>query len=147
MKILNVEDQAPSFQALDQNNKIHNLVDYFGQWLLLYFYPKDNTPGCTKEACAIRDSYDDFKKIKAQVLGVSTDSIKSHINFATKLNLPFPILSDPDKKISKAYNSLGLNRRKSYLINPEGKIARIYLKVMPEDHAKEVLSDLSILST
>lgn len=144
--MLNINDQAPDFKALDQDNNEHTLADYQGQWLLLYFYPKDNTPGCTKEACTIRDSYREFKKIKAQVLGVSTDSIKSHINFATKYQLPFPLLSDADKNISKNYNASGLNKRKSYLINPQGKIAKIYLKVKPGEHAKEVLADLLVLS-
>lgn len=144
--MLNINDPAPSFKALDQDNKEHKLEDYRGQWLLLYFYPKDNTPGCTKEACAMRDNYNSFKKINAQVLGVSTDSIKSHINFAEKHELKFPLLSDLSKNISRDYNALGLNRRKSYLINPEGKIAKIYLKVKPEKHAQEVLTDLSNLT-
>lgn len=143
--MININDLAPSFKAFDQNNQEHTLEKYQGQWLLLYFYPKDNTPGCTTEACVMRDSYEDFKKIKAQVIGISTDSINSHLKFAQKHSLTFPLLSDSDKKISKAYNTLGLFRRKSYLINPEGKIVKIYHKVKPAEHANEVLSDLLIM--
>lgn len=144
--MLNIDDTAPGFEALDQNNRGHKLEDYQGQWLLLYFYPKDNTPGCTKEACAIRNNYNSFDKINAKILGISTDSIKSHADFAKKYKLPFSLLSDTNKNISKNYNALGFNRRKSYLINPDGKIAKIYLKVKPEEHAQEVLADLSTMA-
>lgn len=140
--MLKISDQAPDFKAFDQNNQEHTLENYKGQWLLLYFYPKDDTPGCTKEACVIRDSHEDFKKIKAQVIGVSTDSINSHVKFANKYSLSFPLLSDVSKKISKDYEANGLFRRKSYLINPEGKIAKIYTKVKPALHADEVINDL-----
>lgn len=144
--MLKINDSAPDFIALDQNDKEHRLDDYAGQWLLLYFYPRDNTPGCTKEACAMRDNYSDYKKYNANILGVSTDSIKSHIKFAKKHELQFSLLSDSDKKLSKSYGVGGLNRRKSYLINPAGKIAKIYLKVKSATHASEVLADIIDLS-
>ncbi len=144
--MLTLGSKAPDFTALDQDGKTHNLADYRGRWLLLYFYPKDNTPGCTTEACTLRDSYNDFEKIKAVVLGVSADSVKSHAGFAGKYNLPFPILADQDKIIIKAYGADGLVRRISYLIDPQGKIAKAYAKVKPAEHAAEALKDLNDLS-
>ena len=95
--------KAPSFVLPDQNGKKHKLSDYRGQWVLLYFYPKDNTSGCTKEACTIRDNYSGFEKIKAKVLGISADSAASHRKFAEKHDLPFTLLADPEKKTIKAY--------------------------------------------
>lgn len=146
---------APSFEAQDQNSKRHTLDDYRGKWLLLYFYPKDNTPGCTKEACVIRDTFDDFTKYNVAVLGVSADSVTSHSNFAQKHNLPFLLLSDPGKKILKAYQALRKKKlfgheyegilRVSYLINPSGKIAKVYPNVNPKQHAHEVLEDITAL--
>lgn len=144
--MLKINTLAPDFQAFDQNNKLHKLADYKGQWLLLYFYPRDNTPGCTVEACTIRDNYADFKKLKAVVLGVSTNSISSHEKFANKFSLPFPLLADTEKKIVKDYEASGLFKRVSYLINPDGKIAKAYEKVKPREHAAEVLKDLEILT-
>jgi len=139
-------DQAIDFLAIDQNNQEHKLTDYRGNWVLLYFYPKDNTPGCTKEACAIRDVFSEFKKANVIVLGVSKDSVNSHQKFAQKYQLPFILLVDKDKEISKQYQADGLFKRISYLINPQGYIAKIYPKVKPEEHAHEVLNDLAILS-
>ena len=107
--------------------------------MLLYFYPKDDTPGCTKEACAIRDDFPDFGAQKARVLGVSTDSVASHKKFAEKYSLPFTLLSDEKKEVVGRY---GVSSRTSFLINPEGVIAKIYENVKPEVHAKEVLQDL-----
>lgn len=144
--MLTIGSKAPDFAAPDQDGKIHHLADYRGRWLLLYFYPKDNTPGCTTEACTLRDTYSDFEKTKAAVLGVSADSVKSHTGFAKKYNLPFPILADQDKTIIKAYGADGLVRRISYLIDPHGTIAKAYAKVKPAEHAAEVLKDLSDLS-
>ncbi len=143
--MLKAGDQAPGFSALDQNNKTHQLSDYQGKWLLLYFYPRDNTPGCTKEACGLRDIFPDFSQLGAKVLGVSTDSINSHQKFINKFELPFDLLSDPDKKIIKDYQAGGLFSRISYLINPRGMIAKVYPKVKPEKHAAEVLADLNSL--
>ncbi|MDO8492686.1 MAG: thioredoxin-dependent thiol peroxidase [bacterium] len=159
-------NKAPEFSLPDQNSKIHSLKDYLGKWVLVYFYPKDDTPGCTKEACAIRDDYSSFKKIKAVVLGISVDNVKSHAKFVKKYKLPFTLLSDENKEVVKKYGvwqkkkfmparrSLGAGGgreymgtlRNSFLINPEGKIAKIYEKVVPELHGKEVLADLKELS-
>ena len=136
---------APAFTAQDQNGLEHKLSDYLGRWLLLYFYPRDNTPGCTAEACALRDNYNDFKKIDAVILGVSTDSVTSHDKFVQKFNLPFTLLADPDKTIVKTYEANGLFKRVSYLIDPTGKIVKAYEKVKPAEHAEEVLRDLAIL--
>lgn len=140
--MLNFNTKAPEFSALDQDGKQHQLADYQGKWLLLYFYPRDNTPGCTKEACALRDKFPDFGKLMATVIGVSTDSVVSHDKFAKKFDLPFTILADTNKEIVKAYEANGWARRVSYLINPDGFIAKIYPKVKPEEHAAQVLKDL-----
>ncbi len=152
---LKVGSAAPAFMLPDQAGKVHKLSDYKGQWVLVYFYPKDDTPGCTKEACGIRDSWAKYKKAKLQVFGVSADSVASHVKFAEKFSLPFPLLADEDKKMVAAYgvwgekqymgkSYMGINRA-SFLIDPKGKIAKIYPKVKPEEHAEEVLKDLSQL--
>ncbi len=140
--MLKVGERAPEFEAPDQNGKTHKLSDYAGKWVLLYFYPKDDTPGCTTEACTIRDSFADFGKSDLTVLGVSGDSVESHGKFSTKYGLPFTILADPEKKLIKAYGADGLFRRISYLIAPDGTIAKDYPKVKPAEHAAEVLEDL-----
>jgi thioredoxin-dependent peroxiredoxin len=142
---------APDFELLDQNNNKQTLSNYRGQWLLLYFYPKDDTPGCTKEACNFRDNWEQFNQAKTMVMGVSTDSVKSHQKFAEKYGLHFPLLSDEEKKIVKEYGvwqpkkMLGKEFmgtvRSSFLINPEGRIAKIYERVKPEGHAMEVWKD------
>lgn len=149
MPKLKAGDKAPDFELLDQNGESHKLTDYLGKWVLLYFYPKDDTPGCTKEACGIRDSFSQFKKSKIVVLGVSIDSVESHKKFAKKYSLPFSILSDKDKIVVKLY---GVWRKKklmgrqyvstarvSFLINPIGTIENVYEEVKPEAHASEVL--------
>ncbi len=154
-KIL-VGSSAPLFTLSDQKNTPRSLVDFLGQWVLLYFYPKDNTSGCTAEACAIRDDFHGFKKIKATVLGVSTDSVKSHAAFAEKYQLPFPLLADTEKKVVNLYGVWQRKKmmgreymgtvRTSFLIDPKGKIVKIYEKVKPMEHAQEVLRDLAILA-
>ena len=146
---------APLFTLPDQNGKEHSLVDYADKWVLLYFYPKDDTPGCTKEACAIRDSFPNFKKLKITVLGVSVDSAASHKKFEKKYKLPFTLLSDDKKKVVKKYGVWGKKKfmgreyegtlRTSFLIDPKGKIAKVYEDVKPEKHAEEVLRDLKRL--
>jgi Peroxiredoxin len=142
--MLTVGSKAPAFAAPDQEGKNHDLSDYAGKWVLLYFYPKDFTSGCTTEACTIRDNYEGFKKIDAVVLGVSTDSVESHAGFSKEHSLPFPILSDPKKTIVASYEANGImTRRISYLIDPEGKIIKVYDNVNPAKHAAEVLSDLA----
>lgn len=152
MNNLKISSKAPDFKLPDQTGKIHQLSDYKGKWLLLYFYPKDNTPGCTVEACSLRDNWADFGKLNAAVLGISADSVTSHKRFADKFNLSFPILADETKGMIKSYGVLAEKSmfgkkflgivRSSFLIDPEGKIAKIYEKVKPAEHASEVLKDL-----
>lgn len=152
MKKLEIKDVAPDFELADQNNVMHKLSDYKGNWVLLYFYPKDNTPGCTKEACSMRDNFPSFGKLNAKVFGISADSTKSHKKFADKYNLNFTLLSDESHKLLKKYGVWQKRKlmgrefthvaRWSFLVNPEGKIAKIYKKVDPKQHATEVLEDL-----
>lgn len=132
---------APSFSASDQDGNNQDLSDYKGKYLLLYFYPKDDTPGCTKEACSFRDHYDELKRY-VEILGVSADSTVSHSKFKKKYSLPFPLLSDPDKKIIEAYGADGVifPKRVSFLIGPDSKIVKVYPKVNPEKHAEEILA-------
>lgn len=148
-----VGQQAPDFTLPDQDGVMHALSEYKGKWVLLYFYPKDNTPGCTIEACTIRDQFKDFTKIDAVVLGVSTDSVKSHKKFADGFNLPFTLLADENKEVVGSYGVFGEKKmmgrtymgtkRTSFLIDPSGKVAKVYEKVKPEKHAEEVLADLA----
>lgn len=148
-------DLAPDFTLPDQTGKPHTLADYRGRWVLIYFYPRDDTPGCTKEACAIRDNFPAFGKLDAQVLGVSSDSVTSHARFAQKYDLPFTLLADEEKQVVRQYGVWGEKksfgktflgtRRMSYLIDPQGKIARVYRKVKPEAHAEQVLQDIEAL--
>lgn len=147
---------AKDFKLPDQNGRNHRLSDYKRRWVILYFYPKDNTPGCTKEACNFRDSINKFKKLNVQILGVSKDSIESHKKFADKFKLNFPILSDPDHEIIKMYKSWGKKKfmgrefegtiRNTYLIDPKGQIKKFYEKVNPLTHAEEILEDLNSAS-
>jgi peroxiredoxin Q/BCP len=147
--------KAPLFALSDQEGKEHSLSDYVGKWVLLYFYPKDDTPGCTIEACTIRDQFKDFKKIGAVVLGVSIDSVASHKKFATTYELPYTLLADVNKEVVGAYGVFGEKKfmgrtymgvtRASFLIDPKGNIAKVYEKVKPELHAAEVIADLKAL--
>jgi peroxiredoxin Q/BCP len=147
--------KAPVFSLVDQDGKVHKLSDYKGQWVLLYFYPKDNTTGCTVEACAITEEFANFQKLKVKVLGVSIDSVASHKKFAEKYNLPFTLLADVDKKVVQKYKVWAEKSmygrkymgtlRTSFLIDPKGKIVKIYEKVKPALHAGEVLEDLKEL--
>jgi thioredoxin-dependent peroxiredoxin len=149
MKILEAGEKAPEFQAVDQEGKDTSLDDFRGRRVVLYFYPKDDTPGCTKEACAFRDAYREFRKRSVEILGVSVDDEKSHKKFAEKFDLPFRLLADPDKKIVKAYGVWGEKslygrkflgtKRVTYLIDEKGKIAAVWPKVSPAEHAKEIL--------
>ncbi len=148
--------KAPTFSLPDQNDKVHSLADYKGKWVLLYFYPKDDTPGCTKEACMIRDDFFNFDKIGAVVLGVSTDSVKSHKKFEEKYHLPFTLLADEKKELVNAYGVWAERRfmartylgmlHPSFLTEPARKIAKIYENVKPIQHSAEVLADLKELS-
>lgn len=153
---LHIGEEAPQFSLADQNGKKHMLGEYGGKWILLYFYPKDGTPGCTTEACVIRDNFPEFENIHAIVLGISTDSVKSHKKFAEKYGLPFTLLSDEEKKAVNDYDVWHPKKfmgreymgvlRTSFLITPKGKIAKIYEKVNPKVHAQEVLHDLKNFS-
>lgn len=134
---------APDFTAVDQDGKMHTLADYAGEWLLLYFYPKDNTSGCTAEACGFRDLYGDLKQ-HVHILGVSGDGVESHKKFAEEFRLTFPLLADAERSIIESYGANGLlfTKRCSFLIDPEGKIAKIYNDVNPEEHPGQVLKDV-----
>lgn len=144
------------FSLADQNNTIHRLSDYKGKWVILYFYPKDDTPGCTKEACNFRDSFHVLEAKGIVVLGVSKDSVASHKKFAEKYHLNFPILSDESKETIRAYNAWGKKkflgkefegiRRMTYLIDPKGTIVKTYENVNPTIHAKELIEDFQTLS-
>ena len=146
---------APDFKLSDQFDNNHTLSDYKGKWVVLYFYPKDMTPGCTTEACNFRDDFPDFQKLEAIIFGVSKDSIKRHATFADKYKLPFSLLSDSEGKVCDLYNVwkekslygktfMGIVRT-TFLIDPEGKIARIYPKVKVRGHASELLKDIQTL--
>jgi peroxiredoxin Q/BCP len=149
---LKVGDVAPKFSVATNGGGKISLADYLGQNVILYFYPKDDTPGCTKEACAFRDHFSEFKKRGAIVLGVSPDSVKSHDKFAEKFKLPFTLLADEDKKIVEAYGVWGEKSfmgkkylgvyRVTFLIGPDGRIKKIWPEVKPDEHAEEVLAAL-----
>lgn len=147
---------ASDFNLPDQNGVMHSLADYAGKWLVLYFYPKDNTPGCTAEACNFRDSREDIEALAA-VVGVSKDSVQSHKRFSDKYHLNFTLLSDPEHKVIEAYESwqpkkfmgkefLG-TARNTYIINPVGQIVKEYVGVDPKTHAEQIIKDLKDLQT
>ena len=136
MVMIKENKKAPDFNSVDQSGNKIKLSDFIGKWVLLYFYPKDNTPGCTKEACALRDTHKEFTKLNAVVLGVSKDSEKSHSGFIEKFGLPFTLISDKEGKIINEYGADGIMmpKRISFLIDPEGVVRKIYSKVKPETH-------------
>jgi len=150
MALLSVGEKAPPFQTTDQEGAKVSLSDFKGQKVVLYFYPKDDTPGCTKEACSFRDAWARLKRKKIAVLGVSADDERSHRKFADKYDLPFRLLADTDRSILKAYGAWGEKSlygrkfmgilRTTYLIDEKGKIARVWPKVKPEGHAEEILA-------
>jgi thioredoxin-dependent peroxiredoxin len=150
--MLRIGEKAPDFSLLDQNNQTIELKKLQGNTVVLYFYPKDNTPGCTREACDFRDSAAQFKNKKVAVLGISPDSVASHGKFAGKIKLPFPLLSDPDKNISMAYgvykekNMYGKKvmgiERTTFIIDPQGIIQKIFPKVKVEGHIVALLDAL-----
>ena len=144
---LNVGDAAPDFTLIDQNKKEHKLSDYFGKKIVVYFYPKDDTPGCTKEACSIRDNFTIFEENNIIVFGISYDSPLSHKKFAEKYNLPFILLSDTSKSVAKLYNSNGwlIAKRNTFLIDGDGNIFKIYKNVDVSTHAEDILNDFSKL--
>ena len=150
---INTGQTAPNFNLQDQNGNWHTLDNYKGQWVVLFFYPKDQTPGCTTEACNFRDNIFEFQKLNAQILGVSLDDIESHQAFSEKYSLPYPILADVNKECATEYGVLGkfmmmtIAKRQSFLINPEGQIVKHYKKVDPDTHSKEVIIDLKQLTS
>ena len=150
---INTGQTAPNFNLQDQNGNWHTLDNYKGKWVVLFFYPKDGTPGCTTEACSFRDNIFEFEKLNAQILGVSLDDVESHQAFSEKYSLPYPILADVNKECATEYGVLGkfmmmtIAKRQSFLINPEGQIVKHYKKVDPDTHTKEVIIDLKQLTS
>lgn len=150
--LLTIGAPAPQFTALSSTGNSVSLADYRGKYVVLYFYPKDDTPGCTKEACGFRDSYQEFEQNNVVILGVSKDSVASHQKFQNKYQLPFVLLSDEDLAICKAYHAWGQKSmygrkydgifRVTYLIDPEGMIKQVFPKVDPVLHAKELLAQI-----
>lgn len=155
LRMLNLGDSAPQFSLPDQSGQIHSLQDYSGKWVVLYFYPKDDTPGCTKEACSFRDDKGKLEQMGAVVLGVSADDTQSHAAFASKYSLNFPLLSDTAKTMIQAYGAWGKKSmygkeyegvfRYTYLINPQGQVAKVWDKVKVDEHAQEVAEALQAL--
>lgn len=144
---LSAGDPAPNFSAKNQEGKLVQLSDFKNKFVLIYFYPKDDTPGCTKEACSFRDQYTEIKKMNAVVLGVSRQDAKSHQQFRSKHRLPFDLLVDSDGALAKSMGVdtmpiIGLTKRKSLLIGPDGKVIRFYQDVDPSTHTQEVLKDI-----
>ncbi len=152
---LTLKQKAPAFALPDQEGRERALKKYLGKWVALYFYPKDDTPGCTAEACSFRDGYAKLKRAGIVVLGVSADSVKSHKKFSEKYSLPFPLLADEEKGVVTQYGVLRTKQfmgreyigisRTTFLIDPMGKIAKIYENMKPDDHAEEILADVKKL--
>ena len=146
-----IGQMAPDFKLPDQNGKIYTLADFRGKWLILYFYPKDDTPGCTKQACMFRDDFHKLTLLGANLVGISVDSTTSHTNFAKKYNLAFPLLADDEAKVATCYDSLinlgivKFAKRNTFLIDPQGKIAKIYLLASASRNSTEVIEDLKKL--
>jgi peroxiredoxin Q/BCP len=146
-----VGQPAPDFKLQDQAGKWHTLEQYRGKWVVLYFYPKDDTPGCTTQACELRDNIFAFRKAGAQILGISVDDVESHKKFAEKHGLPFTLLADSDKTVAKEYGVLKnygvieVARRDTFLIDPQGRIAKHYESVDPDTSSKIVLEDIKAL--
>jgi len=148
-----VGEAAPDFNLSDQNGESHQLKDFAGKWLVLYFYPKDDTPGCTQEACAFRDDLSKLSKLGAQVVGISVDDGTSHAEFAKKYHLSFPLLADSKGQVAARYGALmdlgvfKFARRYTFLIDPQGKVAKVYQKVETSKHSTEIIDDVKQLST
>jgi len=145
---------APDFELLDDTNVPRKLSDFRGRNVVLYFYPADDTPGCTKEACNFRDDYSAYEKANIQILGISPDSVKSHVKFKQKFQLPFPLLADDGHKVCDLYGVWGPKKfmgkeyegvlRTTFLIDEQGKIVKVFEKVRPAEHSTEVLSALGV---
>lgn len=145
---------APDFILSDPEGKTHSLGDYDGQWLVLYFYPKDDTPGCTAEACSLRDARDDLAAQGVQIVGVSKDDPSSHEKFKAKFSLNFTLLSDPEGKVIEAYGAWGPKmfgrlgiQRKTFIIDPSGHVVKVYGRVTPVGHGEQLLSDVKQLQS
>ncbi len=147
-----VGQPAPDFNLPDQNGKLHTLQEYRGKWLVLYFYPKDDTPGCTQEACSFRDDLSQITALGAQVVGVSVDDTNSHAEFAKKYHLPFPLLADKSTETAARYGALmdlwliKFAHRYTFLIDPQGNIRKMYLSVETSRHSKQIIDDLKKLT-
>ncbi len=147
-----VGQPAPDFELPDQDGQLHSLEDYRDRWVVLYFYPKDDTPGCTTEACEFRDNVFAYRVLNAQILGISLDDVESHKAFAEKHGLPFPLLADIDGNAADAYGvktkmfGLTVAKRQTYIIDPTGTVAMHYEKVDPDKHSEQVLADLRSLA-
>ncbi len=151
--MLSLHKKAPEFSLQDQFGEVHTLSQYRGKKVLIYFYPKDDTPGCTTEACNFRDNYQDLSDAGLVVLGISKDTVKSHKKFAEKYNLPFPLLADEDTSVCQSYGVWGKKKfmgreyvgisRVSFLIDEKGEIAKIYEDVKPKEHTQEVAQDIA----
>jgi peroxiredoxin Q/BCP len=147
-----IKEPAPLFELPDEDGKIHKLVDYLGKTVVLYFYPKDDTPGCTTEACNFRDDYSEYVKAGVVILGVSPDNVKSHQKFSAKYGLSFPLLADEGHVVCEKYGVWGRKKligreydgvfRTTFLIGPDGKVKKVYENVKPADHSKEILAGI-----
>ena len=151
MAQLTIGQPAPAFSLKTIGGESVSLSDFLGKRVVLYFYPKDDTPGCTQEACRFRDDLPALRKLDAEVLGVSVDNPESHARFSSKYGLPFPLLADTDGKVARQYGALWslafirFAKRHTFIIDPQGKIAKIYRQVRPEIHSQEVIEDLKAL--
>jgi peroxiredoxin Q/BCP len=146
--LLPIGTPAPDFTSVDQNGNPIALKDYRGRTVVLYFYPRDDTPGCTAEACAFRDDLEEFKGRNVAILGVSVDDAESHKRFQEKYGLNFTLVADPKKEITREYGALnlfGVARRVTYIIDGRGNIRHVYEKVQPRDHSREILQTLTAL--
>lgn len=144
--------KAPDFSLKDTTGNLHTLADYAGKWTVLYFYPKDDTPGCAIEACSLRDARDDIAALGAEIIGVSKDDANSHDKFKEKYTLNFTLLSDPDKTAINAYGAWGKKQfgqegvlRKTFIINPEGQVVKVYGRVTPLGHGQQIIDELKRL--
>ena len=146
--------EAPNFSLKDSNGNQHSLEDYHGSWVVLYFYPKDDTPGCTAEACSLRDARDTLAEMGAQIIGISRDDPSSHEKFKQKYSLNFTLLADTDATVIRQYGAWGKKMfgkegvlRKTFLINPAGQVVKVYGRVTPVGHGEQVIADLKALQT
>lgn len=150
-KTIKTGEVAPAFTLCDQSGKEHTLDGYRGKWLIIYFYPKDDTPGCTKEACLFRDEYQEINSVNTEVLGISVDRQTSHSAFAAKYQLPFPLLADTTGEVARSFQSLRsfgpikFAKRHSFIIDPDSKLRKVYRKVTPAKHTQEIIRDLKLL--